>query len=480
MTDRDIERKIKTALEHAAPNDIDGVLSRCGEQKGRVISMTNNTPKKKFRAIPALIAACLTLVLLGGGLWTYQANAVASVVSLDVNPSIELKVNRNEKVLSADPLNADARTVLEGMDLEGTDLNVAVNAIIGSLLQNGYFDSISSAILISVEDANTARAERLESSLTAQVDTALQSANANAAIMSQTIVQDAGLETQAHESNISVGKAALISAIREQNSSLDFNALAALSVDELRDLRQVGAPAMPIGKEAAAAIAQEYVGTTALSSVYAEVDSELDDRVPHYDVELNTAFGEFEYEIDAFTGEVLRGRSDIVPSQATQPDSVTPPAETTDPVTPSTDDIGRDSALAAAVAHAGVSSSGVTDVRIERDYDDGRLEYEVEFWVDSVEYDYEINGSTGAVIRYEQENHGTGAATRIGKEAARDAALAHAGFVLSAAYDIEVDEEFDERTPHYEVSFSSGSMEYEYSIDASSGEVLSYEQERDD
>lgn len=37
---------------------------------------------------------------VGGGLFYQQANAVASVVSLDVNPSIELKVNRNEKVLA--------------------------------------------------------------------------------------------------------------------------------------------------------------------------------------------------------------------------------------------------------------------------------------------------------------------------------------------------------------------------------------------
>ena len=87
-----------------------------------------------------LAAACLALVVVGGGAGVqyYQANAVASVISLDVNPSVELDVNRQEKVVSAVPLNADANEILDGMDLKGADLNVAVNAIMGSLLKHGY------------------------------------------------------------------------------------------------------------------------------------------------------------------------------------------------------------------------------------------------------------------------------------------------------------------------------------------------------
>lgn len=63
----------------------------------------------------------------------HAGNSVASVVSLDVNPSIQLQVNSKERVLSADALNDDAQVILEGMDLKGTQLNVAVNAIVGSL-----------------------------------------------------------------------------------------------------------------------------------------------------------------------------------------------------------------------------------------------------------------------------------------------------------------------------------------------------------
>ena len=99
-------------------------------------------------------------------------------MSLDVNPSIELKVNRSEKVLVCTPLNEDAKAILadmgNGADLKGAKLDVAVNAIVGSLVRNGYLDSISSAIMISVEDKDTARAEKLQRELTSTVDGVLQ------------------------------------------------------------------------------------------------------------------------------------------------------------------------------------------------------------------------------------------------------------------------------------------------------------------
>ena len=82
--------------------------------------------------------------------------------------------------------------------------------------------------------------------------------------------------------------------------------LARLLVEELKDLAEAGAPAMPIGKEAAAYAAEQYAGTTALDSVTTEIDSELDESPAHYEVELEDRSGtEYEYRIDAYTGAVL-------------------------------------------------------------------------------------------------------------------------------------------------------------------------------
>ena len=398
MTNEKMERQLAAALEKTAPDDMSGVLSRCETRKGTVINMpTMKTAKRKWTI---LVAACLAVVLLaGGGVLYQQANAVASVVSLDVNPSIELKVSRNEKVLVCTPLNEDAKAILadmsNGADLKGAKLDVAVNAIVGSLVRNGYLDSISSAIMISVEDKDAARAEKLQRELTSAVDGVLQTSEAKAAVLTQTLTQDAAREQQARENNISSGKAALVNRVLTINPSLKFDALAKLSVEELKDLAEAGAPAMPIGKDAAAYAAEQYAGTTALDSVTAEVDSELDEFPAHYEVELHTAWGEFEYLVDAYTGKVLSGQKDLL---ATAPVG----DETAKPTAP-TGDIGHAKAKSIALNHAGVSENKAYDMEIELDDEDGTLVYEVEFKSGNMEYSYEINAASGAILKHEAE-----------------------------------------------------------------------------
>ena len=400
MTNKKMEQRLAAALEKTAPDDVNGVLSRCEERKGTVIPMT--TKKTVNRKWTTLVAACLAVMLLcGGGVFYQQAHAVASVVSLDVNPSIELKVSRNEKVLACVPLNEDAKAILadmsNGADLKGAKLDVAVNAIVGSLVRNGYLDSISSAIMISVEDKDTARAEKLQRELTSAVDGVLQTSEAKAAVLTQTLTQDAAREQQARENNISTGKAALVNRVLTINPSLKFDALAKLSVEELKDLAEAGAPAMPIGRDAAAYAAEQYAGTTASDSVTAEVDSELDESPAHYEVELHTAWGEFEYLVDAYTGKVLSGQKDLL---------ATAPAgdEAAKPTAPSGGaDIGHAKAKSIALNHAGVSENEAYDMEIELDDEDGTLVYEVEFKSGNMEYDYEINAATGAILKHETE-----------------------------------------------------------------------------
>ena len=398
MTNEKMERQLAAALEKTAPDDMSGVLSRCETRKGTVINMpTMKTAKRKWTI---LVAACLAVVLLaGGGVLYQQANAVASVVSLDVNPSIELKVSRNEKVLVCTPLNEDAKAILadmsNGADLKGAKLDVAVNAIVGSLVRNGYLDSISSAIMISVEDKDAARAEKLQRELTSTVDGVLQTSEAKAAVLTQTLTQDAAREQQARENSISTGKAALVNRVLAINPALKFDALAKLSVEELKDLAEASAPAMPIGKDAAAYAAEQYAGTTALDSVTAEVDSELDEFPAHYEVELHTAWGEFEYLVDAYTGKVLSGQKDL-PATAPVGD------ETAKPTVP-TGDIGHAKAKSIALNHAGVSENKAYDMEIELDDEDGTLVYEVEFKSGGMEYSYEINAASGAILKHEAE-----------------------------------------------------------------------------
>ena len=405
MTNEQMERRLASAVEKTAPDDVSGVLSRCEERKGTEKPMTvQKTTKRRWTT---LVAAGLALMLLGGGgLFYQQANAVASVVSLDVNPSIELRVNRDEKVLSCTPLNEDAQEILEdmggGADLKGAKLDVAVNAIVGSLVRKGYLSEISSAIMISVEDKDSARAKKLQQELTSAVDGVLRTNESKAAVLTQTVTQDAELERQARENSISTGKAALVNRILALNSSLSFDALAKLSVGELKDLAEAGAPAMPIGRDAAAYAAEQYAGTTALDSVTAEVDPELDESPAHYEVELHTQWGEFEYLVDAYTGKVLSGQKDLPTTVSAQNEAAKPSGQKPAP-SGTAQDIGYAKAKSIALNHAGVSESKAYDMDIELDEEDGKLVYEVEFKSGGMEYDYEIDAATGTILQQEAE-----------------------------------------------------------------------------
>ena len=522
MTDRELEQKLADAVDRAAPNDLEAILSRCGAQNGSVMNVktlkenpniidvdaVEVKPKKKRSRW--LAAACAALVLVGaggGGLAYHQSYAVASVVSLDVNPSIELKVNRNERVLSCTALNTEAAAVLfdmdGGADLKGTKVDVAVNAIVGALVREGYLDSISSAILISVEDNDQERAQRLQAELVASVDGVLQAQAPGTSVLSQVLDADApATEYMTFNSGLSAGKASLVHKVMEMNGTLALNSttafdqLAALSVEELNDLLKAGEKRIPIGKSAAATAAETYAGTLALDSVTTDVDPELDEFPPHYEVKLKTARGEFEYIVDAFTGEVLSGPKDPLASGA----DTNPPSPGTDtPVSPDASapqtppssaqgqDVGQEAAKQAALSHAGLSASDVTDWKIKREWDDGRLEYEIEFWCGTDEYDYTIDGHSCSVLKHELERHphqdGThhgGSVSGITLEAAKAAALSHAGLQESQVWDMKAEMDYDDGRLEYEVEFKSGGMEYEYTIDGVTGNILSFERETDD
>ena len=399
MTNEKMEQRLASAVEKTAPDDVSGVLSRCETRKGTVINMPiMKTAKRKWTI---LVAACLAVVLLaGGGVLYQQANAVASVVSLDVNPSIELKVNSSEKVLVCTPLNDDAKAILadmgEGADLKGAKLDVAVNAIVGSLVRNGYLSSISSAIMISVEDKNADRAQKLQQELASAVDVVLQTGESKASVLTQTVQQNAELDQQARENNISTGKAALVNRVLALNSALKFEELAAISVGELKDLIEAGAPAMPIGKDKALDIAVKAFGSTTSAQIsYSEVDAELDEIPAHYEVEIITQSGEeFEYKIDAYTGVILETKREAADG------TETPSGDSSFPTLGSTN---YAKVKAIILKYLGISENNIYDMDIKLEVEDGTLVYEVEFKSDHIEYSFKINAATGVVLEYEAE-----------------------------------------------------------------------------
>ena len=451
MTDQELEQKLRTALEHAAPDDFQGVLARISP-KARTeqapIPFEAAARKKKRRWAPLAAAASLALVVAaGGGGWYLQNNTVASVVSLDVNPSVTLNVNAKETVLSAVPVNEDGGDILAGMDLTGVQLDVAMNAIVGALLTNGYVDELANSILITVEDDDAGRGARLQQELTDQADAILANTSVNGAILSQTIQNSQQLQALSDTYGITTGKAALIQTIVDNGNSLHtFEELVGLSINDLNLLYTslITAPAEPSTGDGTSGSGTAAEPAPAIQSSGQASDSAY---------------------------------------------------------------IGVEAAKSAAFAHAGLDASQVTMGEVDFDYEDGRMVYELEFYANGAEYEYDIDASTGAVVKSSQEGGRTqtgsgagsggasgnvpsgagsgtaqsgagGTSADIGREAALAAALNHAGVSQDQVYGLEVKQEYDDGRLEYEIEFKTGSWEYEYTISAADGTILDYE--RDD
>lgn len=299
---------------------------------------------------------------------------------------------------------------------------------------------------------------------------------------------------------LSPGKAAMIEDVRALNGELSADDLAKLSAEELEQLWETGAPGLPIGVSAAAQAAEEYAGTLELDSVTSETDPELDEIPAHYEVELHhPTLGDFEYKIDAYTGQVLKGAPGIlrnlhvadVPqesSEAPAPESQPPAAGTQKPASGSPvqqpADDGEEVAKKAAFTHAGVSAGEVSSLRCKLEWDDGRQVYDIDFWVGDTEYDYKIEASTGVVLEAQQKRSIRPSAASgqpgsfIGEEAAKSAAFAHAGVSASDAGSIQCKLDEEDGLWVYEVEFRSGGLEYDYEISASDGTVVKAEQDR--
>ena len=79
MTNEKMEQRLAAALEKTAPDDVNGVLSRCEERKGTVIPMT--TKKMANRKWTTLVAACLA-VLYADRRWPRQGDDCSCTADL--------------------------------------------------------------------------------------------------------------------------------------------------------------------------------------------------------------------------------------------------------------------------------------------------------------------------------------------------------------------------------------------------------------
>ena len=135
-----------------------------------------------------------------------------------------------------------------------------------------------------------------------------------------------------------------------------------------------------------------------------------------------------------------------------------------------------------ALKHAGLKADAVTFVKAEQDYENGKLVYEVEFVTNDggkvVEYDYEIDAATGSVVSYDYdaENYvsAKGATTVSVDEATAKQTVLNKVPGATAANIYEWKLDFDDGRWEYDGTIVYNLMEYDFTVDASSGAVTEW------
>lgn len=158
-------------------------------------------------------------------------------------------------------------------------------------------------------------------------------------------------------------------------------------------LAQNGTSGSYISADRAKEIALVDAGLKEGTAVFLKVKLERDDGRYQYNVEFYSGTAEYDYEIDAITGKILSADREL--------DDFIVPIGT--PSGTDSETISADRAKEIALADAGISANSAIFKKVELNRDHGRLEYEVEFYAGSMEYEYEINAKTGSITSRDKE-----------------------------------------------------------------------------
>ncbi len=225
-------------------------------------------------------------------------------------------------------------------------------------------------------------------------------------------------------------------------------------------------------------IALDHAGISESETDRLRVKLDYDDGVQEYEVTFYVGNREYDYDIDAATGTIRSFDSEIEDDYniASAP-SATPAAAASSSGAAITEAEAKQIAL----DHAGVSESETERMRVKLGRDDGVQEYEVNFYVGNLEYDYDINAATGEIRSHDSEidddyvSSTEAAGAAISEDEARATVVARVSG--ASASDVRLYLERDDGRLVYEGELIYNGTEYEFQIDATTGDVLDWESE---
>lgn len=375
MKKRDLKNRITEAFESEKPDLRAKILASCEKEEqlpatapaAQVIETPMRRPNYNmiFKRMAAC-AICLMLFISGLSIGLFIPNGDGGTVTptdaetfvyLDVNPSIELRMDNKNKILECLAANEDAETILAVLKLEGADMNTALTAIVGSMYANGYLTEDSNSILISVDGKDEKTADTLLSDITSKINTVFENSGLECSIIAQRVEVDDELKQRAQENGVSVGKMHLVDKMVGGMDDFDAEDAPELADMSIKDLNLIystrpnkGGENDPFGKDISSGdiggvVKQDDALTLLLVAIdidrteveWYRVQAKPQNRQMVYNVSIRIKGDAttYEFEVDCQTGEVVKidtnmpninppGRNGGAPQSETLPDEHEP------------------------------------------------------------------------------------------------------------------------------------------------------------
>ena len=301
-----IEASLRRAAEQLPQPDFNAVADTPVQPLEVHDYVTRQEPLPRRRPFrPAAAALALCVLALCVGLWSYfQFFQVYSVVDLRVNPAFAIELDRRDQVKAVNALNEDAAPILEGRSYRGWSLEATVEALLDDLWAGGYLDGGDAQVDVAVNSKSADHGRVLREEVEALIDAKLSSLTEGVEEDPETVLPTATIpaDTPSAATTPAVTAPAVTTPPPATTPAVTAPAVTTPPVSD---------PPAASGQVLGWDQVQAIVTGRLPDAVFEEIQLDEDDGRLLYEVKFWDAAGEeYEAELDAFTGEILKWERD--------------------------------------------------------------------------------------------------------------------------------------------------------------------------
>lgn len=253
-------------------------------------------------------------------------------IYIDVNPSIELRLDADDNVISCLPVNKDAERVIAVLtDIYGVNVDDALNEIMHAMLISGYLSADSNSVLVSIDTVNGEDRTELLEHVTEKINESFDDTEMDCAIISQSVEADDELKQRARDHGVSVGKMHLVDKLVENVDGFSRDNVGELTKMPIKDLNLIYSThppkenGKPFDKDIIVGDVGGFVPKEEVLSALLNATGLAKENIEFYDIKAKPLLNgqerqmiylasikligdgqRYEFEVDCETGEVLK------------------------------------------------------------------------------------------------------------------------------------------------------------------------------